>query len=199
MLVEQNVLQLSHFINQLNVPVNFRVKMQFFPPSSSDNRANLEKLSSYSHFSLILIPLVLDETSSISSPTLRGAVKIHSNLMEWAGRRSAGTLQPSWKELGTGPVAFSAVCLWQLLSRGTGPNAAARHSCPQSLWTVASHTPVEAACPQRPAVPVVKASFLCWKRRGDISNCSFVSCLRHISLQLDEELAFQNNIHTGCN
>ena len=197
MLVEENVLQLSHFINQFNVPVNFRVKMYFFffPSQFIQQQSKPGKIT----FLQPLRPHSCSTCFWISSPSLHGAVKIHLNLMEWAGRRSAGTLQPSWKELGTGPVAFSAVCLWQLLSRGTGPNAAARHSCPQSLWTVASHTPVEAACPQRPAVPVVKASFLSWKRRGDISNCSFVSCLRHISLQLDEELAFQNNIHTGCN
>lgn len=106
---------------------------------------------------------------------------------------------PSCKELGTGPVAFSTVCLWQLLSQGTGPSTTARHSCPLSLWTVASHTPAEASCPERLTVPVVEASFLIWERQGDILSCTMLSSLQHISLQLDEKQSFQNNIHIGCN
>lgn len=83
--------------------------------------------------------------------------------MEWAGRRSASLAAPPWKELGTGPVAFSTLCLWQLLSQGTGPDTAAWHSCPLSLWTVASHTPVEASWTLPwPTVPVEETSLLSW-------------------------------------
>lgn len=108
-----------------------------------------------------------DKRRFFTRTTLQSAVKIYSNLMEWAVRRSAGTLHRLEKSRGPGPVAFSTVCLWQLLSQGTGPDTAVRHSCPLSLWTVASHTTTAASCPRRPAVAVVEVAFLSWKRQGD--------------------------------
>lgn len=74
--------------------------------------------------------------------------------------RASGLSTPSWKDLETEPVAFSTVCLCQLLCWGTEPNAAAGHSCPLSLWPVASHTPAGAASPRRPKFPVVEFPML---------------------------------------
>lgn len=115
----------------------------------------------------------------LTSSTLQCAVKIYSKLMEWAELKVSGLTAPSWKELGTGPVAFSTVCLWQLLSRGRGPNSVAGHSCPPSQWPMASHMPAEASCPQRSTVPVVEASFLSWKRQGDIFSSSILFSHQH--------------------
>lgn len=76
-----------------------------------------------SYFVLIVVPLVLDGTSRISSPAQLSKVQL--KLLELNGVscvKVSRLAAPSWKELGTGPVAFSAVCLRQLLSRGTGPS-----------------------------------------------------------------------------
>lgn len=81
--------------------------------------------------------------------------------MERAGQRSTGF----WEDLGSGPVALSTICLWQLWSRGWGPNTAARHSCPPLPVAEAQHTPAETSLPQRLRGPVVEASFWSWERR----------------------------------
>lgn len=119
--------------------------------------------------------------------------------MEWAGRRSASLAALPWKELGTGPVAFSTLCLWQLLSRGTGPDTAAWHSCPLSLWTVASHTPVEASWTQETYCPcggnlLPELSWEAWWV-GGILPCSVLLSLQHVSLHLDEKQSLHNIKH----
>lgn len=86
---------------------------------------------------------ILDLGFFTQPPAAQSAVKIYWSLIEWAEQRSAGPQHTLEKRLGSRPVACSAVCLWQLPSPGTGPKAAVRRSCPQSLRTVASHTLAE--------------------------------------------------------
>ncbi len=133
------------------------------------------------------------------SSTLQSAVKIYSNLMKWAGKG-----QPAHytvlERARDSAVAFSAVCLWQLLFGAQGQTRQRDTAVP---W-VCGRGP--AARLQRP--PALRDPLSLWykppswawtDRKGIYSPALSSPPFNSFHYNWMKNNPFQNNIHTGCN
>lgn len=152
--VKPNSLQLSHFIK--NVPVNLSTKTQSTNLFLSDAINNLWIQGMWinkmpcAHFT----GSGQAKLHFFTISTLKEIVKVYSNLMMGAGQRSAGSLRSPEKNQELSQWLSALFVYGHCCLSAQGQNTAGLRSCPWSLWTVASHTPVGASRPQGLTVTV---------------------------------------------